>query len=319
MDIKTWMYNIGTGLAQRSGANGWTSPQAIAILYRIALTGEFVATDAHFPLTVLTADQITAACRRLEEEDFYCYWCGVKLSFTQESGYSQYSPDRLGDMQYFEVGQRTVRSCTHCQFLFNDATTIQREEMIDDLLSDRYRPDVADKVLELYEIDANDEKAREQGIFRSNMHQNYWNNKFSSQSLKRRQAWSEGHMKTKTEDIRDWNKEQCCEFGRMLDNRCLVTGFQITDVNESISIDRIWDDGHYTEQDCMLLWWPLNRSKAKVPFFKTKAAFLYYKADLGLEMSDRKGAVSVIREALEKLREFQRAKRHSKSENRKLI
>ena len=61
----------------------------------------------------------------------------------------------------------------------------------------------------------------------------------------------------------------------------------------------------------MLLWWPLNRSKAKVPFFKTKAAFLYYKADLGLEMSDRKGAVSVIREALEKLREFQRAKRDS--------
>ena len=58
MDIKTWMYHIGTSLAQRSGANGWTSPQAIAILYRIALTGEFVATDVHFPLTVLTADQI---------------------------------------------------------------------------------------------------------------------------------------------------------------------------------------------------------------------------------------------------------------------
>ena len=112
MDIETWMNFIGTSLAQRSGANGWTSPQAIAILYHIALTGEFVATDVHFPLTILTADQITAACRRLKEEDFYCYWCGAKLSFTQESGYSQYSPDRLRDMQYFEVGQRTVRSCT---------------------------------------------------------------------------------------------------------------------------------------------------------------------------------------------------------------
>jgi hypothetical protein len=60
----------------------------------------------------------------------------------------------------------------------------------------------------------------------------------------------------------------------------------------------------------MLLWWPCNRSKAKVPFFKTKAAFLNYKTLMGLdELSHRKAAVVIIREALERLRTFQREKR----------
>ena len=32
----------------------------------------------------------------------------------------------------------------------------------------------------------------------------------------------------------------------------------------------------------MPLWWPLNRAKAKVPFFKTKTAFLVEKTKRGL-------------------------------------
>lgn len=63
-------------------------------------------------------------------------------------------------MQYFEVGQRTVRSCTHCQYFFNDATLLQRERLLDELLSNKYRPDLADKALEFYEIDTNDEEAK---------------------------------------------------------------------------------------------------------------------------------------------------------------
>ena len=109
-------------------------------------------------------------------------------------------------------------------------------------------------------------------------------------------------MKTRTEDIRDWTEKQCCEFGRLLDNRCLVTGFRINDVSKSISIDRIWDDGRYREEDCMPLWWPCNRSKGKVPFFKTKAAFLAYKTLIGLDgLSNRKAAVFIVRKALENL------------------
>ena len=95
-----------------------------------------------------------------------------------------------------------------------------------------------------------------------------------------------------------------------MDNRCLVTGFQIDDVQESISIDRIWDDGRYTEEDCMPLWWPCNRSKGKAPFFKTKAAFLAYKTLIGLDgLSNRKAAVFIVRKALENLRVYQRSKR----------
>jgi hypothetical protein len=113
-----------------------------------------------------------------------------------------------------------------------------------------------------------------------------------------------------TEDIRDWNEQQCCEFGRLFDNRCVVTGFQPEVVQQSISVDRIWDDGRYTEQDCMPLWWPLNRTKGKVPFFKTKEAFLAYKTKRGLDgLSHRKAAVIISREALERLRAFQSEKR----------
>jgi hypothetical protein len=162
------MYFIGTALSQRSnadGSNGWTSPQAIAILYYIALNGEYVATDVIFPLELLTADEINAACLRLEEEEFNCYWCGVKLTFTQESGYNQFSPDRLFDMQYFEPGQKTVRSCTHCQFFFHKASLAERKTLIDDILSDRYNPDLADKALDFY--DKSDDVARREGIERS--------------------------------------------------------------------------------------------------------------------------------------------------------
>ena len=236
----------------------------------------------------------------------------MKLTFTQGSGYTQFSPDRLFNKQYFDVGRIVVRSCTHCQFFFNDATLEQRESLISEFLSNKYRPDLADRALKFYESDVNDEKARREGIFRSNNHRKYWVSKFESQSLEKRQAWSEGHarMKAKTEDIRDWDEEQCCEFGRLLDNRCLVTGFGIQVVQESISIDRIWDDGRYRGEDCMPLWWPLNRAKAKEPFFKTKAAFLEYKTLMGLAgLSHRKADVSIIREALERLRQFQRAKR----------
>lgn len=311
------MYSMGNNLSERSnadGANGWTLLQAIAIIYHIAIYGVFTAKDVLFPLSVMTADDITAACKKLEEDEFNCYWCGVKLAFLQGSGYCQFSPDRLLDMQYFEPGQKTVRSCTHCQFLFNDATTVQREEIIDELLSNKYRPELADKALELYETDKNDEEAIEQGIIRSNRHQNYWTTKFSQQSLEKRTAWSKGNvrMKTKNNCIRDWSEKQCLEFGRIFDNRCLVTGFSIDDVKESISMDRIWDNGRYREQDCMLLWWPLNRSKAKVPFFKTKTAFLAYKSLMGLDgLSHRKAAVVIIREALERLRAHQRAKRNT--------
>jgi hypothetical protein len=304
------MVSTGANLAARSCVNGWNKPQAIAILYHIALNGEFISTEVLFPLELLTADDSAAACKRLNGEDFPCYWCGIKLTFLQESGYCQFTPDRLFDLQYYEVGQKTVRSCTHCQFLFNDATLEERETLIDDLLSKKYRPDLGDKSLELYESDASDGEAKIQGILRSNKHRKYWAAKFESQSLEKRQAWTATNWTNVTEDIRDWTENQCCEFGRLLDNRCLVTGFQIKDANESISIDRIWDDGHYTQQDCMLLWWPCNRSKAKVPFFKTKAAFLAYKTLLGLGgLSHRKAAVYIVREALERLRVYQRSKR----------
>lgn len=239
----------------------------------------------------------------------------MKLAFLQESGFNQFTPDRLLDtLQYFEVGQRTVRSCTHCQFFFHKASLAERETLIDELLSNKYRPELADQSLSLYESDANDEAARRDGIVRSSNYQKYWATKFSNQSLEKRAAWSKGNvkMKTKTDDIRDWTEKQCCEFGRLLDNRCLVTGFSVDAVKESISMDRIWDDGRYTEQDIMLLWWPCNRSKAKVPFFNTKAAFLKHKALLGLnDMSHRKAAVLIVREPLERLRTFQRTKRQT--------
>ena len=307
------MYLKGNNLSERSnadGANGWSLYQAISILYHVALIGEYVATDVLCPLTILTANKITAACQRLEEDEFNCYWCGVKLAFLQESGFNQFTPDRLFDAQYCEVGQRTVRSCTHCQFFFSDATLEQREEMMDVLLSNKYRPDLSDKALECYESGLNDEEARRYGILRSNEYRNYWATKFGRQSFERRKDMAKTTWTNVTEDIRDWTLGECCEFGRVFDNRCLVTGFRIDDVKESITVDRMWDDGRYTEQDCMLLWWPCNRSKGKVSFFKTKTAFLSCKSLLGLDgLSHRKAAVLLVREALERLRAFQRAKR----------
>lgn len=303
------MDSTGGNLAKRSGDNGWSRSQAITILYHIALNGEFTATDVLFSLELLSADDIAAACQKLETEEFHCYWCGVHLTFVQESGYSQFSPDRLFNAQYFEVGQRTVRSCIHCQFLFNDATVAQRESFMDELLSNKYRPDLADKAVQFYETHINDEEARSDGILRSEEYLQYWTTKFNSQSFEKRKAWTKTNWTNVTEDIRDWKKEQCCEFGRRLDNRCSVTGFSVDDVKESISMDRIWDDGRYTEQDIMLLWWPYNNSKGKVPFFKTKAAFLNHKSQKGLD--DHKAAVLIIREALERLRTFQRAKRNT--------
>jgi hypothetical protein len=71
------MYTAGSNLAKRSnadGAIGWNASQALTILYHIALSGEYVATQVHFPLGLLTA-----ACQRLEMEEFNCYWCGVHL------------------------------------------------------------------------------------------------------------------------------------------------------------------------------------------------------------------------------------------------
>lgn len=66
------MYDIGHCLEGRSnadGANGWSLHQAIAILYYIALNGEFIATEVLFPFSVMTAEDIIAACQRLEEEE----------------------------------------------------------------------------------------------------------------------------------------------------------------------------------------------------------------------------------------------------------
>jgi hypothetical protein len=183
------MYDIAGALSQRSKENdaGWTRQQAIAILYHIALEGEFVATDALFPLEILSADNITAACLRLETEEFTCYWCGVNLIFLQESGFSQFSPDRLySDLQYFDLGQTTVRSCLFCQFLFNKESLARREQMIDELLSTRYRPNLADLALELYESETTDQEAAIQGIHRLNNHRDYWAAKWKSQSFEER-------------------------------------------------------------------------------------------------------------------------------------
>ena len=75
------MKTTGTNLGKRSkagDANGWDSAQAISILYHIALNGEFVANEMLFPLELMTPEDITAACQRLDAEDFICYWCGVK-------------------------------------------------------------------------------------------------------------------------------------------------------------------------------------------------------------------------------------------------
>jgi hypothetical protein len=155
--------------------------------------------------------------------------------------------------------ETTVRSCIQCQYFFNDASLEKRESFIDELLSNKYRPDLAEKAVEFYETHINVEQARNDGILRSEEYLRYWTTKFNSQSFEKRKNWAKTNWTNVTEDIRDWKKEQCCEFGRLLDNRCSVTGFSIDDVNESISIDRIWDDGRYIHQDCMILWWPCNR------------------------------------------------------------
>ena len=96
-----------------------------------------------------------------------------------------------------------------------------------------------------------------------------------------------------------------------MNNRCVVTGFGI-DIIKGIVMDRVWDDGEYCVDEVMLLWGPCNYAKAKVPFFNTKAAFLEYKALLGLnDLSHRKAAVLIVREPLERLRTFQREKRNT--------
>jgi hypothetical protein len=82
-----------------------------------------------------------------------------------------------------------------------------------------------------------DQEANKQGVIRSNKHCKYWTTKFDQQSLERRADWSVTSWTTITEDIRDWSEKQCCEFGRLLDNRCLVSGFLIDDIQGSISID----------------------------------------------------------------------------------
>ena len=79
MNIDAWMGATGTSLAARSGDNGWSKSQAISIIYHIALYGEYVATDVHFPLDTLTAEEIAAACQRLEDEEFtYVVATGVE-------------------------------------------------------------------------------------------------------------------------------------------------------------------------------------------------------------------------------------------------
>ena len=85
-----------------------------------------------------------------------------------------------------------------------------------------------------------------------------------------------------------------------MNSRCVVTGFGI-DTIKGIVMDRVWDDGE---------WVPCNYAKAKVPFFNTKAAFLKYKTLLGLnDLAHRKAAVLIVREPLERMRIFQKAKR----------
>jgi hypothetical protein len=137
-----------------------------------------------------------------------------ELTFLQESGYCQFTPDRLFDLQYFELGQRTVRSCTHCQFLFNDASVMQRESFIVELLlSNKYRPDLADKALDFYEMGEDDDEARMRGIIRSKNHRNYWAAKFESQSLEKRQAWTKTNWTTVTEDILIGRKSNAVTLG----------------------------------------------------------------------------------------------------------
>jgi hypothetical protein len=318
------MYSIGTALSQRSnadGATGWNSSQALTILYFIALNGEFVATDVLYPLEIMTAEEIIAACQRLEEEELNCYWCGVKLAFLQGSGFNLFTPDRLFDMQYYEVGQRTVRSCTHCQFLFRACSFTDRELMIDALLSRAYCPDLGDLALSLYEDGTTDDDARNQGICRSNDYSKYWAAKYDSQSEDNREKRAQANIRKSTgkiggrtgrPDIRKWKDEnECCEFARGMNNRCVVTGFGIN-IIKGIVMDRVWDDGEYCVDDVMLLWGPCNYAKAKVPFFNTKAAFLSYKSLKELDdLSHRKAAVLIVREPLERLRTFQREKRNT--------
>lgn len=130
MNIQAWMYGIGHTLAQRSG---WTPPQALSILYHIALNGEFIATEVLFPLTILSDEEIAAACKRLEDEEFNCHWCNNVLTFLQMNGFSQFSPDNCDPTQtYTTPGNHTVRSCLFCQRFFND--TSKRFQMMNQII-----------------------------------------------------------------------------------------------------------------------------------------------------------------------------------------
>jgi hypothetical protein len=79
------------------------------------------------------------------------------------------------DKEYFEVGQTTGRSCMHCQFFFLDATPMQRESLIDELLSIRYRPELGDrtKPWNCTKKELMMKKQRKQGVDRSSKHQKY--------------------------------------------------------------------------------------------------------------------------------------------------
>jgi hypothetical protein len=59
-------------------------------------------------------------------------------------------------------GQRIL---SHCQFLFNVVTTIQRENFIE-LLSNKYRPDLGDKAVKFNVTHTNAKEARSDGILR---------------------------------------------------------------------------------------------------------------------------------------------------------
>lgn len=317
------MYQSASNLSKRSGSI-WTLPQALAIIYYIVINGEFVANEELFPLRELTANQIEEYCNRLEEESYQCYHCNGDLTFVQGSGFSQFSPDNQNPgTQYYTPGNRTVRSCFFCQFFFGKMSPEKRQCAISDLLSSKYRPELGDKVLDCYENDSTDVDAKSQGVDGKETYfsRKYWATKYFDQGPEEKErkrladvSKTTGKPKGKAgkPDIRKWRDEnECCEFGRLFDNRCIVTGFTISDGVGSISMDRIWDiDGVYTPNDVMLLWAPLNYAKAKVPFFKTKADLLAYKIKLGLgTISDRKASVIVIREALERLISFQRSRR----------
>ena len=78
--------------------------------------------------------------------------------------------------------------------------------MIDELLSNRYRPNLADLALELYENETSDQEAAIQGIHRLNNHhlnnhRDYWAAKWNSQSLEEITRWTATNWTNVTEAI----------------------------------------------------------------------------------------------------------------------